>query len=327
MQGGVYATTVFTGAPLVISGDITTGTLVAMSMLGSRMLAPMSRISQVMSRYQQARIGVKSLNSIMQLPVDHPEKERRIHRPALQGNYQFNSAIFRYGDTNSPVALKVENLQIGQGERIAVLGRNGAGKSTLLMALSGLLEPDEGEVLLDDVALAHIDPADVRRDVGMLSQNSRLFHGTVRDNIMLGAPQASEEEILEALSMVGGDNLVRRLPKGLDHVIFEGGAGLSGGQKQALLLARLIVRNPAVILLDEPTAAMDEATERHFLEKFQQWCKGRTLVVATHRTRVLGLVDRLLVIDGGTVTRDGPRSQIFKGSKSPPVAGREVPRG
>lgn len=317
VQGGVYATTIFVGAPLVINGDITTGTLVAMSLLGSRMLAPMSRVSQIMTRYQQARVGVASLNNIMKLPVDHPEKESRIHRPLLKGNYQFNSAAFRYGDANSPIAFRVEKLQIRQGEKIAVLGRNGAGKSTLLMALSGLLEPDEGQLLLDDVALAHIDPADVRRDVGMLTQNSRLFHGTVRDNILLGAPQASEQDVLEALALVGADAFVQRLPKGLDHVIFEGGTGLSGGQKQALLLARLIVRNPSIVLLDEPTAAMDEATERDFLQKFGRWCEGRTLVVATHRTRVLDLVDRLLVVDGNTVVRDGPRSQILKSARGP----------
>lgn len=311
VQGGVYATTVFVGAPLVINSDITTGTLVALSLLGSRMLAPMGRIAQVMSRYQQARVGAASLDNIMKLPVDHPEKESRIHRPALQGNYQFNAAVFRYSDKQSPIALKVDRLGIRQGERIAVLGRNGAGKSTLLMALSGLLEPDEGEVLIDNLALGHIDPADVRRDIGMVTQNSRLFHGTIRDNILLGAPQASEQELIQALEMVGADTFIRRLPKGLDHVIFEGGIGLSGGQKQALLLARMIIRNPTIVLLDEPTAAMDEASERAFLERFGQWSAGRTIIIATHRMRVLELVDRVLVIDGGSIMRDGPRNEIL----------------
>jgi len=171
------------------------------------------------------------------------------------------------------------------------------------------------------VALAHIDPADVRRDVGMLTQNARLFHGTVRDNVLLGAPQASGEDMLQALAMVGADSFVRRLPKGLDQIILEGGNGLSGGQKQALLLARLIVRNPSIVLLDEPTAAMDEATERHFIAQFGPWCRGRTLVVATHRTRVLDLVDRLIVIDGGTILRDGPREQVLNGQG---VARRKV---
>lgn len=322
VQGAVYASTVFFGAPLVMGGDITVGTLVGLSMLGSRMMSPMGRVTQVMSRYQQARVGVSSLNSIMKLPVDHPERESRIHKSAIRGDYQFNTAMFRYGDETSPVALAVEKLRIAQGEKLALLGRNGAGKSTLIQALSGLLEPAAGEVLLDDVSLAHIDPADVRRDVGMLTQNARLFHGTIRDNILMGAPQASGEEMLQALAMVGADSFIRRLPKGLDQVILEGGNGLSGGQKQALLLARLIVRNPSIILLDEPTAAMDEATERHFITQFGEWCRGRTLVVATHRTRVLDLVDRLIVIDGGTILRDGPREQVMKGASAAP---RKVP--
>lgn len=313
VQGATYASTVFFGAPLVMAGDMTTGTLVGLSMLGSRMMSPMSRITQVMSRYQQARVGVKSLDSIMQLPVDHPDRESRIHKPSIRGDYQLNTAVFRYGDENSPVALTVEKLRIAQGEKIALLGRNGAGKSTLIQALSGLLEPSSGEVLLDDVALAHIDPADVRRDVAMLTQNARLFHGTIRDNILLGAPQASGEEMLQALAMVGADSFIRRMPRGLDHVILEGGNGLSGGQKQALLLARLIIRNPSIVLLDEPTAAMDEVTEQNFITQFSQWCRGRTLVVATHRARVLELVERVIVIDGGAILRDGPRAEILKG--------------
>src|SRR5690606_25044496 len=137
----------------------------------------------------------------------------------------------------------------------------------------------------------------------------------------LGAPQASSEELLQALTMVGADSFVRRLPKGLDQVILEGGNGLSGGQKQALLLARLIVRNPSIVLLDEPTAAMDEATERHFIVQFCYWCRGRPLVVATHRRRGLALVDRLIVIDGGTILRDGPREQVLNGHA---VARRKV---
>ena len=316
IQGGAYASTVFFGVPFVIGGDITTGTLVGLSMLGSRMMSPMGRITQVMSRYQQARVGVNSLNNIMKLPVDHPERENRIHKPTIRGDYQVNDALFRYGDDKSPLALGITRLRIAQGEKVALLGRNGAGKSTLIQVLSGLLEPSIGEVLLDDVALSQIDPADVRRDVGMLTQNARLFHGTIRDNILLGAPQASGEEMLQALAMVGADSFIRRLPKGLDQVILEGGNGLSGGQKQALLLARLIVRNPSIVLLDEPTAAMDEATERHFIAEFGKWCRGRTLVVATHRTRVLDLVDRLIVIDGGAILRDGSREQVLKASRA-----------
>src|SRR5690606_9526792 len=152
--------------------------------------------------------------------------------------------------------------------------------------------------------LHHIDPADLRRDVGLLTQNARLFHGTLRDNIMLSAPQASQEEILAALSMVGADEFVRKLPKGLEHSVLEGGLGLSGGQKQALLLARLLIRQPSVVLLDEPTASMDGATERHFIRQFLSWSQDKTVIVATRRMRVLELVDRLIVVENRVIAMD-----------------------
>jgi len=304
VQTAVYAATVLIGAPMVIAGDMTTGALVAASILGSRMMAPMSQLSQILSRFQQAKVAYRSLNSIMQMPVDHPERESRIHCPRIEGGYRLRSAVYRYGDESSPVALTVRDLKIGPGEKIALLGKNGAGKSTMLAALSGLLEPSSGEILLDNIALHHIDPADLRRDVGLLTQNARLFHGTLRDNIMLSAPQASQEEILAALSMVGADEFVRKLPKGLEHSVLEGGLGLSGGQKQALLLARLLIRQPSVVLLDEPTASMDEATERHFIRQFLSWSQDKTVIVATHRMRVLELVDRLIVVENGVIAMD-----------------------
>lgn len=317
VQNGVFASVVLFGAPLIISGELTTGTLVGLSILGSRMMAPMGHITQVMSRFQQARVAMKGLNQIMQMPVDHPEQESRIHKSRISGNYHLKSAVFRYGDDSSPVALAVRDLKITAGEKIAVLGRNGAGKSTLLQALSGLLEPASGEVLLDDVALQQIDPADTRRDVGLLTQNARLFHGTLRDNLLLGVPDASEKDILDILAMVGADDMVRRLPQGLDHLILEGGQGLSGGQKQALLLARLIIRQPSVVLLDEPTASMDEATERSFIERFQTWGADRTIIVATHRTKVLELVDRIIVVDGAAIIRDGTKAEILGAIRKP----------
>jgi ATP-binding cassette subfamily C protein LapB len=304
VQMGVYATTVFVGAPMVISGDITTGVLVGASVLGSRMLAPMAQLTQVLSRLQQARIGASSLDRIMSLPVDHPDDESRIALPAVEGRFTLREAQFRYGDANAPVALGVKALNIAPGERIAVLGRNGAGKSTMLQALSGLLEPASGEVLLDGIALSQVDPADIRHTIALLTQNARLFHGTIRDNLTLGAPTATDAELLQAVSMVGADQFIRTLQRGMEHPIQEGGAGLSGGQVQALLLARLLLRDPTVLLLDEPTASMDEAAERNFIERLAEWSKGRTLIVATHRTRVLDLVDRVLIVERGQLVRD-----------------------
>lgn len=318
VQTGVFATVVFFGAPMVMAGDLTTGSLVAASILASRMMAPMTQITQVLSKWQQAKVATNSLNQIMERPVDNPDDAKRVHRPSILGNYDFRQATFKYAGEDRLPSLQVKQLSISAGERIAILGRNGAGKSTLLQAFSGLLEPQAGELLLDGVSLAHLDPADVRRDVGLLSQNSRLFHGTIRENLTLGAPNATDQALLDALEVSGANEFIRKLPDGLEHVILEGGMGLSGGQRQSLLLSRLIVREPTVILLDEPTASLDETTEKRFIRRLHTWLPGKTLVVATHRMSVLNLVERIIVVDSGHVVMDGSKEEILaKLSKKP----------
>lgn len=304
VQASVFAVIVLFGAPMVMSGDMTTGSLVAASILGSRMMTPMARITQVLSRWQQARHALKGINQIMEIPVDHPEDSRRIQMPAIRGEFHLKRAIFQYGKDAPEPALMVSDLAIAPGEHVAVLGKNGSGKSTLLQALAGLLECQSGKVNLDGVCMAHIDPADIRRDIGLLSQNARLFHGTLRENLTLGAPHATDSEILWALDMSGALDFVRKMPRGLDHVILEGGSGLSGGQLQSLLISRLLIRQPHILLLDEPTASLDEATERRFIQNLSSWGKNRTLIIATHRASILSLVERVIVVDGGRVVVD-----------------------
>lgn len=310
LQNGVFALMVLFGAPLVMVGDLTVGSLVAASILASRMMAPMSQVTQVLSKWQQAKLALASLDKIMELGVDDPGAERRIHRPVIAGNFGLRQAIFQYSK-EAPPALRVEQLDIVAGERIAVLGRNGAGKSTLLQALAGMVEPSAGEVMVDGVRLSHIDPADVRRDLSLMGQNARLFHGSLRDNLLLGAPDASDEELLAALNISGAGDVLKKLPSGLDHMIQEGGLGLSGGQRQTLLLARLLVRQPRVLLLDEPTASFDEVAEQRFIQRLGPWLEGRTLIVATHRQSILSLVDRIIVVDNGKILRDGSKVQIL----------------
>ena len=309
VQGGAFAVVIFFGAPMVIAGEMSTGVLVAASILVSRMLAPLAGVTQVLNRWQQARVASQGLDQLMHLPVDHAPDSTRIHRPALQGEYEFREAAFSHDGRTQ--ALSVKALKILPGERIALLGRNGAGKSTLLQALSGLLEPKAGMVLLDRVALSHIDPADVRRDVALLTQNARLFHGTLRENLTLGAPHATDAELIDALQAVGAWSFVRQLAAGMDHPVQEGGLGLSGGQRQSLLLARLILREPRVLLLDEPTAMLDEVSEREVIAKLRTLAPGRTLVVATHRPAVLDAVDRVIVVDRGAIVMDGARDHVL----------------
>lgn len=303
VQNGVFAVVVLCGAPYVIAGDMTTGALVAASILSSRMMAPMGQLTQVLARWQQAKVAMNSLDSLMALPTDHVPSGTRIQIATVAGGYQIRNAVFRYQPNDAPV-LAIQQLKIRPGEHVAVLGPNGSGKSTLLQALSGLLEPASGDVLLDNLALAHLDSAVVRRDVAYLSQHARLFHGSLRENLCLGAADASDHDIFCALDHAGAGDFVRRLPQGLDHQIREGGCGLSGGQRQAILLARTLLRKPNVLLMDEPTAAMDEATERRFVAQLQTWSQGRTVIIATHRMRVLDMVERIIVLDKGRILLD-----------------------
>lgn len=316
VQSAVFAVVIVFGTPMVIAGDLTTGSLVAASMLASRMMAPMAQLNHVLTRWQQAKVALQGLNRMMQLPVDHPEGSKRVHLPVIHGDYHFKDASFRYS-AESPSALDIGELRIRPGEHIAVLGRNGAGKSTLLQGLAGAMDLATGDLTLDGIALTHIDPADLRRDVGLLQQHARLFHGTLRDNLTLGAGRASDQELLAALSIGGALEFIRKLPKGLDHLILEGGLGLSGGQRQSLLLSRLVLRQPQVLLLDEPTAALDDVTERKLLDDLMLWSEGRTVVIATHRLSVLQRVERIIVVDSGRVVIDAPRDTALAQLRQP----------
>ena len=315
VQGSAFAVVVFFGAPLVMDGEMTTGILVACSILATRMIAPLAGLAQVLNRWQQAKVAMDSLNSIMQMPVDNPDGEKRIHRPAIAGKFQLKNAVFGY-DQESTV-LNISSLTIQPGERIALLGKNGAGKSTLLQALSGLMEPTAGTVLLDDVNMAHIDPADVRRDIGLVSQNARLFHGTLRDNLLLGAPHTADEQIIKSLKDSGAWQFVSNLPMGLDHLIQEGGIGLSGGQRQSLLLSRMFIRQPMVSLLDEPTASLDEVAEKQVIHTLAEFPRDRTMVIATHRMSLLSLVDRVIVISNGRIVLDDTTEQVMEKLRAP----------
>jgi len=310
VQTLVYACVVLAGAYPAMSGELSTGVLVACSMLASRMVAPLGQLTGVLVRWQQAKVAREGLDQLMQRPLDQGERDTMLQRPVIRGQYTMRDVRFFYGDDRTRPVLDIAALEIGTGERVAVLGRNGAGKSTLLQVLSGLQVPQEGVVQLDGVRTSLIDPMDLRRDVALLGQQASLFHGTVRDNLTLGMPNADEEVLLRALRLSGADRFVDSLHKGLDHPVQEGGRGLSGGQRQTLLLARSLVREPNVLLLDEPTAWLDDASERQFIRNLDPWLQGRTLVVATHRPAVLRWVQRVIVLDAGCVVADGPRQEI-----------------
>jgi len=312
IQGLTYAIVVLVGAFAVMEGDMTTGALVACSILSSRMLAPISQITGVLGRLQQAKVAKQSLDELMKKPVDQPERASLIHRSVLYGNYELNGIVFKYGEDDPKPSLMIPKLSIREGEKIAILGRNGAGKTTLLQLLAGMQVPLQGNIDLDGLDLNLIDPSDVRRDVALLNQNAHLFYGTIRENLTLGAPLASDEDVLKALAITGALHFIKEKKEGLDHIILEGGIGFSGGQRQALLLARLLIRQPNILLLDEPTASIDDVSEKQLIDHLKSWLSHRTLIVATHRRAVLELVDRIIIINEGRIMMDGPRDQILQ---------------
>ncbi|TQD46682.1 type I secretion system permease/ATPase [Lysobacter aestuarii] len=311
VQQLVYTCVVLVGAYAVMDGALSVGVLVGCSMLASRMVAPLSQMTGVMVRWQQAKVAREGLDELMSKPVDQPERAARVHRTALRGRYELTDLRFGYPGEDDRRVLDIDRLVIAEGERVALLGRNGAGKSTLLQLLAGMQYPREGRVVLDGVKTSVLDPMDTRRDVGLLNQNASLFFGTLRENLTLGRPHATDADLLKALRVSGAESVVRALPDGLDHRVQEGGRGLSGGQRQLLLLARTLLGQPNVLLLDEPTAWLDDASERRFITSLGEWLGERTLVVATHRPAVLKCVDRIIVIDGGRVLRDGRKDEVL----------------
>lgn len=311
VQQITYAGMLVFGSYLVLAGEITTGTMVACSLLSSRTIAPLMQLTMVFSRWQHAKTAMAGLNELLKKPLDKDNQRKMAHCPVLAGHYQFQDAQYSYDVEKGEQALAISSLEIKPGERVAILGKVGAGKSTLLKLLSGQANTSKGKLIIDGVDLARIDPVDVRRQIGFLSQDSRLFFGTLRQNLMLGHPHASESELLQALRISGALSMVQQDAASLDRLINEGGRGLSGGQRQMVLLSRLIVRNPQIVLLDEPTASMDEQLEAYVIRQLHNWLVGRTLVLVTHRPALLKLVDRIVVVENGKVVADGPRDTIL----------------
>lgn len=311
VQSIVYVVVLLVGCFMVMSGDMTTGALVGTTILASRTIAPLSQISGILSRWQQAKVARKGLDELMKRPVDQPERGKLVHKAVINGHYRFSNAVFYYDEEEKIADVSIGDLTIHAGEKVAILGRNGAGKSTLLQLLAGMQIAQQGQVLLDHISIGQLDPADLRRDMAFLSQHARLFFGSLRENITMGMPDASDDDIERALILSGAMPFVQKQKNGLNYQIQEGGYGLSGGQRQTLLLARLLLLKPNILLLDEPSASLDEMTEEYIIGQLKHWIGNRTLVIATHRMAMLQLVDRIIVMDKGRIVMDGPKERIL----------------
>ncbi len=313
---------VLTGMYLVKDQNLTMGGLIACVMLGSRAIAPIGQVANLMSRYHGAKSALKTLNGIMAQPVERPAEIQFLHRPDLKGQIAFKNVSFSYPNAGRKVLDHV-SFSIGPGEKIGVIGRIGSGKSTLARLMVGLYEPEEGTVLYDETDYKQIDPADLRRNTGYISQDVVLFSGTVRDNITASMPHASEEDVLRVSRLSGVHDFISQHPMGYDAPVGERGEGLSGGQRQSIALARAMLLDPSIYICDEPTNAMDVQAETAFTKHLFDQTKGKTLILITHRFQLLPLVERLILMDQGRVVLDGKRDEVLKALSK---QGIEVPK-
>lgn len=305
---------VFYGVFLVTAGGASMGALIASVILTGRTLAPLAQLAQTLTRLNQARSSYRNLDALMRTDSERPPGRHWISRPRLAGRIRFEDVHFTYPD-QTHAALSGVSFTIEPGEKVAILGRIGSGKSTVARLLLGLYAPDRGAVLLDDTDIRQIDPGDLRRNVGSVLQDVWLFSGTIRENIAIGAHRPRDAEILDAARIAGVEDFVARHPSGYDMRLAERGEGLSGGQKQAISLARALLGQPPVLLLDEPTSAMDVQNEREVITRLGAAARDRTMVVVTHRTSLLDLVDRVIVLENGRVAADGDTSILARGAR------------
>jgi ATP-binding cassette subfamily C protein LapB len=316
---GVSVSVVVIGVYLIAERQLTMGGLIAASMLASRALAPAGQIVGLLMQYQGARTALESLNDIMAKPVERPGDRSFVHRPQLGGEIEFRNVHFAYPGRDDS-ALAGVSFHIAPGERVALIGRVGSGKSTIQKLILGLYEPGEGAVLLDGIDARQLDPADIRRNLGYVSQDVTLFYGTLRENLVFGLPHADDSSVLAAAEVAGLADFVSRHPRGFDLPVGERGESLSGGQRQGVGIARAVLHNAPILLLDEPTSAMDFSTEAQITQRLTAFAQGKTLVLVTHRTSLLALVSRVIVIDGGRVVADGPRDRIMEALQNGRIA-------
>ena len=302
------------GVYLIQEGSITAGSLLGAVMFAGRATMPLSSVVGLATRYQGARAAMMSLNKIMNAPTEREANRNYVPLAQVTGRMALNDVGFSYPlvgvQGQAPKVLKNITLRISEGERIAMLGRIGSGKSTILRLLAGLYQPSEGMVELEGIDLRQIDPAEFRGKVGFVSQEPRLFHGTLRDNVVMGRP-IDAQRLVDVSKLTGLDRVIAGHPMGWDLPVGEMGALLSGGQRQLVALARALVVKPQILLMDEPTSSMDAQSEMAFLRQLRDAAGTCTLVVVTHRPAVLELVNRVVVVDAGRLVMDGPRDQVL----------------
>lgn len=307
-----YVGLVIVGAFIVMNNEMTTGSLIACTILGGRILAPIMSIPSILIQYSHAKAAEANIEKLFTLAQDNHGVSYPLSPSKIQGNYQCENVVFKYKGNDRP-AINLSKLNIRAGERVAILGAIGSGKSTLLKLLSGLYATTEGRILLDGLDINHISRESLSEQVGYLQQDHRLFQGTLRENLLIGMPTPPDDVLQTAIVRTGLIRLVSGHSSGLDLPISEGGKGLSGGQKQLVAFTRLVLTNPTIWLLDEPTASMDNSQEQQCLQVLAQELQrgGKTLIVSTHKMSLLQLVDRIIIIADNQIVMDGPKQAVL----------------
>jgi len=313
---------IIVGTYLISNGDLSMGALIACSMLTGRTLAPMAQVANLAAQYHQSKAALTSLNDIMALPIERPDTKTFVQRPNFQGGIDFRGLDFTYPD-QSIHALKNISCQIKPGEHVGVIGRIGSGKTTFGKLIMGLYDPTEGAVWLDGTDIRQIDPIHIRHAVGYVPQDIVLFHGTLRQNIIYGAAHVDDTTIMRAADISGVTDFANKHPLGFDMPIGERGEGLSGGQRQAIAIARALLMSPPILVMDEPTNSMDHSTEERFKQKLKTYAEGKTFVIVTHRASLLSLVKRLIVIEDGEIVADGEKEHVLQVLKQGQFSGRK----
>jgi ATP-binding cassette, subfamily C, bacterial LapB len=302
--------TIFYGVFLIQDGIITMGAMIAAVILGGRTLSPLSQLASAMSRANGAQQAYRSLSSVMREDQDETDGLRpRLSRPHLSGCVELKNVSYTFPGAKAPIIRNL-SLKIPSGQKVALVGRMGSGKSTLGRLMAGLIEPTEGAVMIDGVDIRQIDRSDLRRNVGVMLQESWLFSGTIKENLQMGFAEYGDAHLLDIARRAGVDDFVANHPQGYDMMLKERGEGLSGGQRQSINLARAMLHDPSLLILDEPTSSMDAASEKFVLARLIEWAGHRTIVAITHRNSILEMVERVLVIEQGSVLADTTPEQL-----------------
>jgi ATP-binding cassette subfamily C protein LapB len=306
----VYCGVIIWGVYRISEGEMTMGGLIACSILVGRAMAPLGAVAAMLTRLQQSRMALKNLDLLMKIPSERPEDIQHPEHHDLRATITFEDVSFKYPGALTN-ALSHVSLHIAQGERVAIIGKMGSGKTTLGKLVNGLYEPQKGAVKIGGLDIRQIDPAELRAKIGYMAQDNFLFHGTVRENITLGAPHVSDQALLRAATIAGVTDFVKNNPAGFNLQVGERGLSLSGGQRQAITIARTLLLDPDIVILDEPSSSMDVGVETVLKLRLSSALKGKTLILITHRPSLLSLATRVIALEGGSVVADGPRNEVL----------------